>query len=250
MVMFYRPPQTLAAIVSLALALTVGSFRSDVRAQQQSPTVVELFTSQGCSSCPPADVFLGELSQRDDIIALSYHIDYWDYIGWKDTFATPDTTARQRAYGHTLNQRYVYTPQMVIGGRSHVVGSQRHAVLAAIDNLGVGATSGLRLTATPGGGLKINIAPGQVSRPADVWLVEYDRRHKVAIRRGENRGRTLDYYNVVRHLKRLGHWDGSATELETDLNASRARGRDGCVIIVQEAEGGPILSAGRFKFGG
>jgi hypothetical protein len=249
MVMFCRSSHRPLGLFLAALMLVAGLGLSGARAQQ-SPTVVELFTSQGCSSCPPADVFLGELAQRDDIIALSYHIDYWDYIGWKDTFATPDTTARQRAYGRTLSQRYVYTPQMVISGRSHVVGSQRQAVLAAIDGLSVGSASELRLTATPEGGLKINIAPGQVSRPAIVWLVEYDRRHTVAIRRGEDRGRTLDYHNVVRSLKRLGHWEGGATELETDIKASKANGRDGCVVIVQEAEGGPILGAVKLEFGG
>ncbi|MAG96309.1 MAG: DUF1223 domain-containing protein [Alphaproteobacteria bacterium] len=235
-------------LVFAALMLVAGLVFSEARAQQRNPTVVELFTSQGCSSCPPADAFLGELAERDDLIALSFHIDYWDYIGWKDTFATSDTTARQHAYGRTLSQRYVYTPQMVIGGRSHVVGSQRHAVLAAIDSMGGGGAD-VHLATSPNGGLRIKIAPGQVSPPADVWLMEYDRRHQVAIRRGENRGRTISYHNVVRGLTKLGRWDGSATELKSDIVASRAGGRDGCVVIVQEANGGPILGAVRLKFG-
>ncbi len=248
MVMFGRLPIALASVVLFALALAAAAIPVDVCAQQ-NPTVVELFTSQGCSSCPPADTFLGELAERDDLIALSYHIDYWDYIGWKDTFATSETTARQHAYGRTLSQRYVYTPQMVIGGRDHAVGSKRHAVLAAIDGLGlVAGAPDMRLVTSADGTMKIKIAPGQVSQPADIWLVEYDRRHQVAIRRGENRGRTLEYHNVVRGLTRLGHWDGGSTELKADIKASKANGRDGCVVIVQEAGGGPILSAVKLPF--
>jgi len=119
-----------AMLVAVALALPPSA---PARAQAKPPTVVELFTSQGCNSCPPADAYLGELAQRDDVLALSMHIDYWDYLGWKDTFSSAFATERQRAYSRALGKSFVYTPQMVVGGVAEAMGSRRHGVEPEID---------------------------------------------------------------------------------------------------------------------
>ena len=121
-----------AAVLTGLAVLGLSTWSQAVQAETRQPVVVELYTSQGCSSCPPADAFLGELARQDDVIALSLHVDYWDDMGWKDTFASPNTTARQRAYKQVLNSRYVYTPQIVVDGRGHAVGSRRAEVRALI----------------------------------------------------------------------------------------------------------------------
>ena len=121
-----------AAVLTGLAVLGLSTWSQAVQAETRQPVVVELYTSQGCSSCPPADAFLGELARQDDVIALSLHVDYWDYMGWTDTFASPVTTARQRAYKQALNSRYVYTPQIVVDGRGHAVGSRRAEVRTLI----------------------------------------------------------------------------------------------------------------------
>ena len=219
-------------------------------ADESSPTVVELFTSQGCSSCPPADKYLGQLAQRKDLIALSFHVDYWDYIGWKDTFALPESTARQRRHGRSLNSRYVYTPEMVIDGIVDVVGSEHVEVektiakarISTFNNLPVSLLAMDRDHAT----IKIGQRSGMPS--ADVWLIEFDKEQTVDVRRGENTGRQLIYHNVVRSIRRVGNWSGNATEMPVDLAAIREVGRDGCVVIVQKEQGGPVFGAARLQF--
>jgi hypothetical protein len=230
---------TLAAVV-LGWAVSVSG---QGLAADKAPTVVELFTSQGCSSCPPADKFLGELAQREDVLALTYHVDYWDYIGWKDTFATPETTARQRAYGQSLGQRYVYTPQMVIGGRVHKVGSHRMAVDMAVDEARSAKQVPITIRRMSGGKVAVSIAEGEGS--GDVMLMRFDAKHSVDVGRGENAGRTLNYYNVVRDFRRIGRWTGQAVELVLNEDTLMDGGRDGCAILVQEDRNGPILGAAR-----
>tara|TARA_B100000614_G_scaffold226878_1_gene217696 strand:- start:225 stop:950 length:726 start_codon:yes stop_codon:yes gene_type:complete len=213
-------------------------------ASDKAPVVVELFTSQGCSSCPPADAFAGKLAQQDDLIVLSFHVNYWDYIGWKDPFATEETTNRQHAYARALGLRHVYTPQMVIDGNTHEVGSDITAVRKAIKSAEK-ADPRIPVSATVVDGGKVRVDLPAVDRPVDavVLMAVFDKSHETDVRRGENRGRTLTNYNVVRHLIRLGDWKGDAKSFEFATDG--AGPGIGCVVLVQAAGNGPILGAAK-----
>jgi hypothetical protein len=226
------------AFAGLAMAMTLGS------AQAQTPSmmvVVELFTSQGCSSCPPADAYLGELATRPGVLALSFHVDYWDHIGWKDPFATRAHTWRQREYSRALAQRYVYTPQIVINGQFQAVGSDRQQVEHALKRAAARphAEASLELIDAPA---PTAVRLGPSPRPASIWLVRFDRRHTTEIERGENKGKTLVNVNVVRELRRLARTDGRATTVPLDL-ARPTRVGDGAAVLVQAEDGGAILAA-------
>jgi hypothetical protein len=211
------------------------------------PWAVELFTSQGCSSCPPADAELGKLARRPDIVALSFHVDYWDYIGWKDRFATKETTERQRIYARTLSQRYVYTPEMVVDGRVNQPGTNSRQ----IDDMLSDARRHSTIRATPtlnhmaDGSLRIWLAAQKLEKPADVMLFVYDRRHSTPVARGENEGRRIDNFNVVRRFERVGSWTGTAASWSV---ASDRFGLDqGLAVLVQQADQGPVLGANKLE---
>jgi hypothetical protein len=184
----------LALLASDAVAPRVAA------ADAAAPVLVELFTSQGCNSCPPADAFLGELAQRHDVIALAFHVDYWDYIGWKDPFASPDFTRRQRGDVGALRLRSVYTPQMVIDGRADAVGSHRSRVEELIRKSSFVPKLALPLE-TAGGKARLILPEARFERPATIWLAIYDREERTAVKRGENAGHTLIDYNIVRPRK-------------------------------------------------
>jgi hypothetical protein len=209
-------------------------------AQDHAATVVELFTSEGCNSCPPADAFLGDLVKRGDVLALSYHVDYWDYLGWKDSFASKVTTDRQRAYGRSLGSNYVYTPQMVIDGAADAVGSDHDAVAKAIAEHAKSAAH-IPLTITEGsnGKIVVNLPGSKSKNDAVLWLVRYDAKHSVAIERGENSGSTLTYYNVVRDIEKLGSWNGQAAKVALDPAA--LEGAEHALVLLQTDGTGPIL---------
>jgi hypothetical protein len=204
------------------------------------PVLVELFTSQGCSSCPPADQFLGELAQREDVIALAYHVDYWDYIGWQDKFARPENTARQKDYRDALGLHTIYTPQMVVDGRYDVVGSQRSEVESSIRSAAGQAKLPIAI-AENGGKLRVTAPAMEIdqARPASLWLVTYSRRNETEVSKGENAGSILVEYNIVRELRRLAGWTGNAIDLELDV--STADKNMGCAVILQIDGNGPIL---------
>jgi hypothetical protein len=234
----------LAAAVLLSL-IAAPLVARPAAAQQAaaSPVVVELFTSQGCSSCPPADELLAELAGRPDVVALSLHVDYWDYIGWKDPYASPQYTARQQRYTESLNLRYVYTPQIVVDGYVNVVGTRRAEVLAAIETAARRDRAIDISFVTSNGGIVIIPEGHAPDEGATVWLAVYDREQVTEIKRGENAGRKLRNANVVRSFERLGTWTGARLEIPLDLAGARARGRDGCAVIVQRGRAGPILAA-------
>ena len=224
-----------ALLVAAALAVVPLSVRAD------SPKVVlELFTSQGCSSCPSADSLLGELAEaRDDVVALSFHVDYWDYIGWEDRFATSETTERQRDYARALGIAYVYTPQLVIDGSRHVVGSNRHAVKDAIDVSKAAKARRAPVALTSGGPGRLTVEIGRSEGyygDATIWLVSVDREHATTVDAGENRGRTLTNYNVVRDFRPIGRWTGGAMTLDLGPDDLPNAG-DGCAVLVQENRG-------------
>ncbi len=210
--------------------------------------VVELFTSQGCSSCPPADAFLGELAKRSDVLALSLHVDYWNYIGWSDPFSSPAMTARQRAYSRSLGHRYVFTPQMVIDGKLQEVGSKTAKVERAIAEVKRRAPSKLRIKVVSKGAgkLVVRIPASKSSATATVWLVGFDNLHTTPISSGENSGRTLSYYNVVRAIHPIGTWGGNAMEIPVNLTQQGIAEFENCAIIVQRGRAGPILGAVAF----
>ena len=226
-------------LLAVSLATGGGAAASPAGAK----TVVELFTSQGCSSCPPADAYLGELAARDEVIALSFHVDYWNYIGWRDPFSSAEATARQRDYKRTLGRRYVYTPQMVVDGRAETVGSDRDRVEQLLEAARGRTALAVELAHRGGDAVDIRIpeAPGYDGPPAILWMALYDRRHTTSIGAGENIGVTLTNSNVVRTFKNVGAWRGERVALNLPLTG--AEGRDGCAVIVQAGRGGEILGA-------
>lgn len=215
---------------------------ADESTRAAAPVVVELFTSQGCNSCPPADALLGELTQRPDLIALAFHIDYWNYIGWQDPFSSPEATKRQRDYARSLGLSSVYTPQMVIDGSFDVVGSDRVRVDRVIAAASQRQKLPVAIAASPAGGWVVTIPVGEAAEPATVWLALYDRQHTTPVRRGENAGKTLTDYNIVREFRPIGQWTGAKLDLPLDLGATDLAGR-GFAVIVQAATAGPILGA-------
>jgi hypothetical protein len=220
----------------LALATIFSVPGTPVLAANQHPIVVELFTSQGCSSCPPANANLIELSKRDDVLVLSFAVTYWDYLGWKDSFGKAEFTARQRIYEPALGQPGPYTPQMVVNGAVTVVGNN----LAEVEDL-VGR-------AVPPSGVEVQLLDGRVqigqgaapADGADVWLISYDPEIvQVPVGRGENIGRTLPHTHVVHTLEHLGRWSGVASS----FNIGNAEAGLRMAVIVQQKNGGKILAA-------
>jgi len=205
--------------------------------------VVELFTSQGCSSCPPADRILGELAQRDDVIALALHVDYWDYLGWKDEFASPEHTKRQRSYARAKGERTIYTPQMVIGGHDHVVGSRPMKIGQLIQKHSAKSLP-VRVQLKRNGNTVTIAATSRGNVPKTVvQLVTFRPKATVNDRRGENAARTLDYHNVAQQLVCVGTWDGRSdysTSVKVPANLPVA-------VMVQETGAGPILGAAQLR---
>ena len=231
----------LAAVLALA-ASTVAA----ATPVAPSPVVVELFTSQGCNSCPPADAYLGELTKRADVLALAFHVDYWNYIGWNDPFAKPWAT-RQRAYQETMHQRYVYTPQMVVNGAAEGVGSEPAKIDPLIAAAATKSAAGpsVALHWLQDGALAVDVGEGvsPAGQPATLWLVGYDRPHVTAVLRGENEGRSLTDYNAVRSYRRLGAWAGWSMEVVVPAEEAKALSDGGVAVLLQDQGTGPILSA-------
>lgn len=225
-----------------AIALGALACAAAVRAEP-SPTVIELFTSQGCSSCPPADEHLGELTQVRDLLPLSFHVDYWNYIGWQDPFSSKAATLRQKAYGAHLHLRYIYTPQMVIDGIAETVGSARSKVKNLIETARQRAKLALEVERGGKDGARITI-PAHAHRgpPAVVWGVLYDRSHTTPVKRGENAGRTIVNSHVVRALDKVGEWHGERTVIVLRPPAG-ADGDHHAVIVQGDMGAGPILGA-------
>ena len=233
-----------------ALALASAAFAGVVFAGEISRPagVVELFTSQGCNSCPPADAVFAELAQRNDVVALAYHVDYWDYLGWKDTLASPENTARQYAYMRAFGARSVYTPQAVINGRVHVNGAKGSALngkLKDMQGAGSGMSVGVKVTRS-GESVKIEASDSVgPNTEAHVVLVYFDAPQAVEIPHGENNGKTVTYFNAVSDIQTAGMWHGKAATYE--LPASEINKKDGCAVLLQSvgADGspGPILGA-------
>lgn len=234
---FQRSPLVIRRFLSsCAMVLTLGTSLD----AQQRPVVVELFTSQGCSSCPAADAYLQDLTKREDVIALALHVDYWDYIGWPDAFARPEWTERQRDYAKASGQKMIYTPQMVINGQNPVVGNRVKDVEALIERHGNVAVV-VRLGAVRQGDIaKISArVEAENQGPFKVQLIRYLPHAEVDIARGENAGKRISYVNIVEALDVIGTWDGKEPlALEVPL-----AGDAPAVIVIQKQGHGPIVAA-------
>jgi hypothetical protein len=233
-----------AMVLAGGISHTASARAEDAKAPQ---TVVELFTSQGCSSCPPADALLRELSKRPDVIALSIHVNYWDYIGWKDPFASDESTARQHLYAASLRQRYVYTPEMVIDGFRDVTGSRESDVKDLIREAETRDRPRVPVSITPAGDGKVEVAlpAAETDGKATVWMFAIDSEHVTPVARGENGGRTLTNANVVREVKKLGEWTGDPLQLTAEVPADK--GRDAFAVVVQKGEAGPVIGAAMLR---
>lgn len=230
------------AVFAFACLAAFGGAR--LAQAQTAPVMVELFTSQGCHSCPPADAYLGQLADRDDVIALSMHVDYWDYLGWRDLFGKPAHSERQRAYAAFMRERMVYTPQIVVQGREAMVGSHTVKVDDAIRRLAAAPAEASVALAADGDRLVAEIAPGDPSATTgQITMVWFTRAERVAIRAGENQGREITYHNVVTGWSDLGAWRGQPVALTTP----KPMAADGVVVFVQGGRGGPILGAAKME---
>jgi hypothetical protein len=241
-----------SAISRWSGALGVCAIVAVIRPAHADPrAVVELFTSQGCSSCPPADKIIGELAKDPSVIALSMPIDYWDYLGWKDTLADSRFSARQKAYSQMRGDREVYTPQVVVNGSAHVVGSDRAGIESAI-----GATEktdgvmSVPVTMTLNGKqINVSVAAstrGPASMHGEVWICSISKAVPISIGRGENRGREVTYHNVVRNLLKVGDWNGSSGSWTVPLENISREGVDAAVVYLQDGsrdKPGPMLGA-------
>ncbi len=213
--------------------------------------VVELFTSQGCSSCPPADELLVEYSRQPDIVAISLPVNYWDYLGWKDTLAHADFTNRQKDYAHARSDRQVFTPQMIVNGKKSCIGSDKAQVEKAIQMTLKGrSTLPVDVAVSEQNGT-VTVSVSEVGeapqREAAVWVLPVLRTQTVPIERGENKGKTVTYANVVRGLKRIGDWRGGSARFEVPVETARS-GADGYVVLLQTAhEARPSVILGAAK---
>ena len=242
-------PGRRSLLIGGAAAIVAGQAGgANARATAEGPWAIELFTSQGCNSCPPADTFLGKLARRPDIVALSFHVDYWDYIGWKDPFASRETTERQRAYARVLKQRYVYTPEMVVDGIGHDTGREPGPIEALLSKAQVLSPQRAtpELSRTSGGPLTIKLAAFALqSGPADVTLAIYDRRNNTPVASGENQGRTLENFNIVRQLEVISRWDGSPASWT--IAGDRIQPTQGVAVLVQRADHGPMIGCNKLE---
>jgi hypothetical protein len=230
-----------ALLALICLGVELGSARN-LPAQSNSPrgpAVVELYTSQGCSSCPPADALLGELSQMPNVLALAFHVDYWDSIGWRDHFALPTAVRRQQQYVETLGLSSAFTPQVVVDGRSSFVGSDKRRILAAIAEplntipISVEVARGV---------LTVSVPERQDRERYDVNLIAYLPQADTNVERGENSGRTLREFNIVRQFRSLGVWNGRESVFRAPVDSLPADATR-VAVVLQRDQQGPIVGS-------
>lgn len=229
----------------LALAFMAVSMIGAQQTQAQSNmVVVELYTSQGCSSCPPADALLDKITERDDVIPLALHVDYWDYIGWKDNFGSPEYSARQKSYARYNGHRTVYTPQMIINGTDQLIGHKPMELVDLINQKSSKATPvSLNLTRNGDHVTILAEASKAPKKPMLVQLVRYKPSETVDITRGENAGRSLHYSNIVTDWQVVEKWDGRSP-LKVRV---KAVGAEPVVVIIQAVGPGQIYAAARLR---
>ena len=245
-------------ITAFGLLTALGAIGGDALAQSASEpggskapikSVVELFTSQGCSSCPAADKLLeNTYIRRDGVLALSFNVDYWDYIGWKDTLASPKFTKRQRQYASTRGDGQVYTPQTVINGVVHAVGSDRSAIEAALTRSSSATAANWVSVDLKSDGQNVVVncagnADAGKAKDATLWLAQVTRKITVPVARGENAGRTITYHNVVRDLMPIGMWNGQPLTVRLDRRSVQTSDTEFLAVLLQQGPAGPIIGA-------
>jgi hypothetical protein len=203
------------------------------------PVVLELFTSEGCSSCPPAELIVNELAHRPDVLPLSFHVDYWDDLGWRDRYSLASATQRQRMYARALRRSSVYTPQAIIDGTRDIVGSQRSAVMDAVYGRRDGVATSVSVSSRT---IQIHVGGGSDAANAEVLLIGYLREATTPIGRGENSGRTVKESNIVLWLRELGRWNGKPLEFAMSVNRLPENVTD-VAVLIQSAGQGAILGA-------
>lgn len=208
------------------------------RTSLTSRSVVELFTSQGCVSCPPADATLSALASRPDVVALAFHVDYWDYLGWRDTLATPENTARQNAYRNAMKARMIYTPQAIINGRVEINGNDAEGIKSGIDRMADGPGGlGIPVAITRQDGQRIVIEAGAGKKPTGpvhLIVAYFDDKALVPISKGDNSGRSITYRNAVRDIETIGMWDGKPLRVEIPASELAKKKASGCAVLLQE----------------
>lgn len=244
--MTWLPHLTRRQALALAGAGAASLVSAVSHAAAARPVVVELFTSQGCSSCPPADALLGQIKTMPGVFALSYNVDYWDYLGWHDSLASPDYSQRQYDYAKSRGDMDVYTPQIVVDGARHYVGSNRQAVLGAIrksQSAGHDDRIAMTLSATESE-VAVDVAAGRAPGPeATLWLMPIVPQVTVAIERGENAGSQITYYNVVRKMVPAGMWKGESQHIVLPRSSLIDPECKSCVALLQRGKVGPVIGA-------
>ena len=232
-----------AAVLAAAAAVLWPATLADAGAGKR-PVVVELYTSQGCSSCPPADTILGQLATRKDVIAMSLPITYWDMLGWKDTLASDGDTRRQKAYAQTMSRAGVYTPQIIVDGVNDVVGGRDAQVESAIAARATDEQSVPVALSASRSIVHVDVGAADVKDAnATIWLFRVQPQATVSITDGENKGHTYTYHNVVREIRALGMWKGQAFSLDLPRQELMGSSHDSLVVAVQQGGYGRILGA-------
>ena len=243
------------ALVALASSGAVTSGRASTEEKVVTPpprTVLELYTSQGCSSCPAADALFHKYASRPDVIALTMPVDYWDYLGWKDTLANPKFSQRQRKYAKVRGDGRIYTPQVIVNGLTHAVGSKEADIDKQIEATNAQLAAhriGVRMVTKDGKltieaeGLPGNAPQTEGIKDATIWLAVLQKSAEVEIKRGENHGRKVTYVNVVRELTSVGTWSGKPLKIVLERHAVMQPGTESCVVFLQQGMGGPIIGA-------
>jgi len=235
--------------VALSLAVIASAMAAAATVSAEPRGVIELFTSQGCSSCPAADQLAGELARDPSLVVMSLAVDYWDYLGWKDTLALSGHTNRQRAYSKVRGDREVYTPQVVVNGVTHVIGSDKQAIENAVAQTRkqAGMLSLPVVLAVTGDQVSVSVPAAANTAKGEIWLCPITRNVPVEIGRGENSGHTITYHNVVRRWVKLGDWNGAARNFKVPVSDVTAAGGDAVAVVVQagpkEAPGNMIGAA-------
>lgn len=237
------------SIAAITIAAgTLGVAVSNAATILKPKGVVEVFTSQGCHSCPPADRMVGKLSKTNEILAISTHVDYWDYLGWKDIFATKANTQRQYSYARALRETQVYTPQAVINGRTHAVGSRENQVIGTVNTLAdsnQGMVVPINVT-VDANSLSINIDEHSVAKDATVYILSLKSVEKVDIERGENSGKTISYHNILKDRQPIGMVKAGGLQMQYPIAELKRMGGDCYAILLQntDAQGNPSSIVG------
>lgn len=241
------PNRLVRALVAASAGVLALSAPAAAQQAAERVSVIELFTSQGCSSCPSADSLFKRYVDRKDVVALSFAVDYWDYLGWKDTLASPKFSARQRAYAKARRDGAVYTPQAVVNGLSHHNGSDRARIDEALERSARRTEPAVSLTCrVENGALVVEVggtAAASAGKDATLWLAVVQPRADIEVKRGENRGQTLAYHNVVRELTPVGMWSGKATTVRLPQSAIDGTPGTRFAVLLQQETVGPILAA-------